>query len=704
MKKALLQLKHPIFFIGVLVLFAFSPTSAHAGIGSDIAKNVGLGILDSAAAIIGTISMILLKLASLANMLAGLLLNDVIKWTVVDMAKNYDGITAISSTWTVMRDIANMAFIFVLLYASIKKILGQGDDVNRLIVNMVIAALLINFSLFFTKIVIDASNLVALTFYNSIAPGAVNSLLDKGLSNSMMQPLHLQTFWSTSGTFLSDPKTMVVVGIMGTLFTLIATFVFVAVAFLFIIRYVVLIFVLIMSPVFFLASILPSMKDTKTQWVNALTGQALFAPLYMLMTWITLKVFSNLNFGDTANFAKALTGEIDPATNVIKYPDGSIDVFLNFIIVIAFLIISIVIAKSASDKSGKGMSKITGKAFGFAGGATFGLAGRFGRGTAGRLGAQIGDNEKLKEAAAKGGMRGRLAQLTLSSGQKTASASFDGRGIGALGSLQAGKPQKGGYTDDVKKRVKAEEDRVKSLEPSAVNILKAELEVKRTEKEFGNGSAEHQKAQETLLNLKGNKDDIKKKNESLDDERKKKVTEAQNEDASSLKDAEVKQRSYQDQVAKAQSELAGAKTDEDKAKAQSQIDAAKAELENAKKETAAIRKQTADKVKQINDSYESQKKANSSSEQAGAGDRRKEAMIEGLTHPSIISGDRVMYGGMIDRSALQAAANLRKPKKSVKDTVLEAIKEEEDKAKKPKGETGDENAGDAKTTSEAPKT
>src|SRR3989344_7300907 len=72
--------------------------------------------------------------------------------------------------WKIVRDFSNIFFILILLYVAIKMTLGLGGaEIKKMIVNVVIVALLINFSMFFTKIVIDSSNILALIFYNKIA-------------------------------------------------------------------------------------------------------------------------------------------------------------------------------------------------------------------------------------------------------------------------------------------------------------------------------------------------------------------------------------------------------------------------------------------------------------------------------------------------------------------------------------------------------
>src|SRR3989338_1077359 len=64
--------------------------------------------------------------------------------------------TFLSNAWTVVRDLSNIFFILILLYISIKTILGLGGhEVKKMIFHVIIMALLINFSMFFTKVVID---------------------------------------------------------------------------------------------------------------------------------------------------------------------------------------------------------------------------------------------------------------------------------------------------------------------------------------------------------------------------------------------------------------------------------------------------------------------------------------------------------------------------------------------------------------------
>ncbi len=105
----------------------------------------------------------------------------------------------INNAWAVVRDLSNIFFILILLYIAIKMILGLGgSEVKKMIARVIIVALLINFSMFFTKIVIDSSNILALVFYNKINVTTVSAsyepilnlkdagVLDKDVAGEMM--------------------------------------------------------------------------------------------------------------------------------------------------------------------------------------------------------------------------------------------------------------------------------------------------------------------------------------------------------------------------------------------------------------------------------------------------------------------------------------------------------------------------------------
>lgn len=441
----------------------------------------------------------ILGLASLIVGLAGVILNGIIYYTIVDVAQNYERITAINSTWTAVRDLSNMVFIFLLLYAAISTIIGRGEDTKKLIVHIIIVAILINFSLFFTKIVIDAANVLALFFYSAINPGLISpgfSLTGgTGLSDSFMQHLNLTSLYRPGDTL--SMSTIFTIGIMGTIMLMVAAFVFFSVAIMFLVRYVVLILVLILSPLAFLSWVFPAMREAGTKWLNALVGQAFFAPIYLMITWIALRVLGDVGaaFGTTTGGRTALSGLTSGSTSI---DPGVFATFVNFLVVIIFLLASLAIAKSWANRAGDSVAKANKWLTGAAVGGAVGGAALFGRQTVGRAATRIADSEKLKESARDGS---RSARLALWAGRKGGAASFDVRNTGLRGAMgvEAPKTKKGyeGFVGGRKAYAEKQAKIAESYAPSEGTKIKAQRDYDDAVKRYG---AESPQAQEAKKN------------------------------------------------------------------------------------------------------------------------------------------------------------------------------------------------------------
>ncbi len=431
-----------------------------------MAKDVAAGLVDAFAIIPATIALVVLQIVNLLVWLVGAILNFSVQYSIVEFADNTKNANIVTTPWGILRDIANMALIFMLLYAGIRTILGQGNENKKIIVNVVVIAVLINFSMFFTRVIIDTSNIIAITFYDAAAPGSLSATASTGLSEALMKPLQLQNIFKVVGGL--DPSKALIAAVMGIIFGLIATFVFAAIALLLIIRFVLLIIVIIFSPLAFAGMILPQAKKYTDQWWETLLGQAFFAPIFFLMAWVVIVVANGLIPESDGTFANAILGRID-TTGTVAGGSGTIStinppgpndvgVVVNFIIVITLLITALIMAKEWANKAGGGVSKLTGWATGAAGAASFGLAGRAGRYTLGAASEMAKDTrayKALEKSSVKGGMAGAASRLALAATDKTSRASFDARG-GRLGgilggaSLDAGKAQVGGFEADRK--------------------------------------------------------------------------------------------------------------------------------------------------------------------------------------------------------------------------------------------------------------
>lgn len=446
------------------LIFLGVPEFAHAGFISDA---IGFGT-DALMAPIAYMAQMVLQLANLLVWLAGVLLNNVIRFTVIDMKTNLDTASVVNDAWKVIRDVCNMLFIFVLVYSAIRTMLGMDRSAKELIKNIVIVAVLINFSLFFTKFVIDASNLVSLTFYDAIAPGqqtGAMSYLGYGIADALISPMRLQTIFAIAeNNSILNSKVLLVIGVMGTVFSLTAAFVLFSVAMMFIIRFVTLIFVMALSPLAFMSLLLPQAKGLRDQWLNALIGQAVFAPLYFMLTWIVILFARGLFSNNTGSLVEAFTAIVN---GTAPAGPGAVTTIMNFIIITAMLIASLTISKKWANSSHSVVANLNNWATGKAGNMSFGLAGRMARGTVGRAAEEFKNTSAyraLQVNASKGGVVGSLAsRAALGATGKVASGSYDIRGTrfgGVVGAGAAG--GQGGYQAQLDKKEKEKKDRAKT--------------------------------------------------------------------------------------------------------------------------------------------------------------------------------------------------------------------------------------------------
>ncbi len=361
----------------------------------------------------------------------GSMLDFVIKMTIIDMTKNVNAMSAINSAWATLRDLANILFIFILLYTAIATVLRlQGANTKKILTRVIVIALLINFSFFFTRVIIDVSNALSVGFYNAIitSGGGTHSF-----ASAYMDKLNIETFYNvnTDGAPAVDLAKYPIVAFMGALFFLVTSFVFLAAVGLFVSRYVVLIFLMILSAPAFAAMALPNDKYS-SKWWDALWSQVLFAPIYFILSWVTLQILDNLLgslVGGDGSLAKAITGSVDAAGNKTADPSAGA-VFANFGIVIAFMIASLTIAKSLAGTAGKGISNFVG---GVVGGATLGSLAWVGRRTLGREGYKLSEDKGAQAIAKRKDFAGQAMRLTLQGAEKVSKSSFDMRNIKTLG-------------------------------------------------------------------------------------------------------------------------------------------------------------------------------------------------------------------------------------------------------------------------------
>ena len=343
---------------------------------------------------------IFIELAGTLLRFTGIVLNTVIVETIEGMSDFLSGTSgeAVEKAWEIIRDLINILFIFSLLFISISTIIkGMGTKTKSLLVTVIASALLINFSYFFTSVLIDASNFATVEMRNIVGSCKANEgggvvseyfkKIDGGMSNCIINNLKLQTALdpsieggiassinpngeNLSPATLSDVGSILISTVYGVIFLLITSFLFLTLAIMLIIRFIMLILLLITSPVMFLGWILPNFSSISKDWFKKLNENLIFPPAAFLFIYISITISGSLSSIGTGIF-------------------GSI---INFLLTIGFMFASIMVAKKAGSAG-------SGFATKYAGMATTGLAARAssriisstGRNTIGRGSAALAD-------------------------------------------------------------------------------------------------------------------------------------------------------------------------------------------------------------------------------------------------------------------------------------------------------------------------
>ncbi|HXK37787.1 MAG TPA: hypothetical protein VJ579_01850 [Candidatus Paceibacterota bacterium] len=403
------------------------------------------GILDGIGEILAGLAWVIFKVVGLVFALSAYLFDFAIDFST--RGSTYSGMKFINIGWTFARDLVNSTFIFAVLAIAFKQLLSLSDidtsGTQKALKNLVIAALLINFSLFFTKVVIDASNMVARGLYYKVSTTTSSSTTGSGAGQILYGPAHaladglnLQSALDQNGVKLA-PLNRVIIYLGGALFMMITTLIFFASAFMFIVRIGILMILMLTSPLYFLSYTLnfSAINKIKSEWTNALQAQALFPIIFLLITYVTVVFVRTSDMfgvkGSGASLAKALTAE-----------SGSFSIIINYIIITLLMVMALKYSKAVGGQAASYGSKLSGLAMGkISSGAAWA-----GRSTIGAAGGALSKSQFTRDMINRGGISKTAGNLLVRGGEKAAQSSFDVRASraygfaeGQMGGMGAGK-------------------------------------------------------------------------------------------------------------------------------------------------------------------------------------------------------------------------------------------------------------------------
>ncbi|MCX2746262.1 hypothetical protein OOZ51_00345 [Arthrobacter sp. MI7-26] len=190
--------------------------------------------------------------------------------------------TGTYTAWKSMRDFANVAFVIAFMIILFSQLTGMGINnygIKKLLPRIVIAAILVNLSFFICQIAIDISNIAGVSI-----KGLFQAVADQVTAKSV--PATGTTDTLATGSLVGIVGAALIVGsaawinigailiaVVGAVVVLLTIFVLLA------LRQVLVVLLVVISPLAFVAYLLPNTEPWFQKWRKALTAMLMLFPI-----------------------------------------------------------------------------------------------------------------------------------------------------------------------------------------------------------------------------------------------------------------------------------------------------------------------------------------------------------------------------------------------------------------------------------------
>jgi|GEM_PF-4037544 len=348
--------------------------------------------------------------------------------------------------WVICRDIANTFFIFILLYIAISTILfAEKTSTKQLMVTLIITALMINFSLYITRFVIDTGNVIALEFYDKLGDVDPDPYIDikdvdeRCLSCGIAAALDVQQIMDANvwEKINGSATAAIFIFFCTGIVLLVSAYALLVASFIFLARILVFWLCMIASPLAFFSLNNNTLKGMIWgKWKDELIHSA-FAPAVFLFFFYLIMILAQTEVLDGLFDPKAGGGGTRELIVIVAA------ILLKFAFIIGLLFYAVNFTKNFSGVAGQKAGGIGGKIFAFGTGAAIGTAAMAGR-------SFVGGGAKYLQTkyGSKLNAFGKSGQYANAALDKVASSSFDVRAAGVKGIGEASfgtAGGKGGY-------------------------------------------------------------------------------------------------------------------------------------------------------------------------------------------------------------------------------------------------------------------
>lgn len=336
-----------MFLIPTIVVVLLIPYLVHAQAGDAVVSLLG-AILIPVISFIGKLMTVVIRL-------------------LISIAQYNDFINsaAVSKGWIIMRDIFNMVFIIILLviaFATVLKI--EKYSYKRLLGGLLLAAILVNFSKLICGVIIDFAQVLMLTFVNAFkAVGEGNLAEMLGLKDLINLDPEVDP--------VTIAKEKISALFLGLIMSIVALIVVTIIMMIFLFRIIILWFIVLLSPIAFMASVLPYFQKYSRQWWDKFVAQVIIGPVLAFFLWLSFSIVQETQETPSQGglYQTVAPPGSEGAEKLLEDTDlratvsgaGKPQYVLNFVIGIAMLIGSLMVAQQIGVVGGKMAGSMVGK-------------------------------------------------------------------------------------------------------------------------------------------------------------------------------------------------------------------------------------------------------------------------------------------------------------------------------------------------------
>ena len=292
----------------------------------------------------------------------------------------FSKVPVVQAGWQITRGLANMFFALILLIMAVSTVLGmESFGARRILVRLIIAALLINFSLLFGGIIIDFSQVLTDYFITAAGGTAIGTAGQSSISTQLANGLNIARVFADPNQFETlmaggDASRLVNMGVgmlFGIIIIAVATFVVLAAALFLIIRVAVLWLLLIFAPLAWVSMVVPGGMAGSIwgMWWKSFFQWAFFAPIYAFFLYLAV-----MAIGSNSLAQAFVNAQINAAQSgfLTGFLNGTISLVLQYIVILIILCGGLLVAQkfgiygagaviSAGKRAGKGVAKWSGR-------------------------------------------------------------------------------------------------------------------------------------------------------------------------------------------------------------------------------------------------------------------------------------------------------------------------------------------------------